>query len=312
MERRGPGPRVGTAMSVAIPALLNCLTLISVLALVAIGLAIVFGMMDVINLAHGEFVTAGAYTLAAVQSAALVHGLPGSFWIGLALAPLVGAGAGFLLEWSVISRLYHRPLDTILATVGISLILQKGIELWFGALPQTIYTPIPGLVSLFGVDYPGYRLFVIAVATGLIGVTLAVFRFTAFGVDLRAIIQNRTMAEALGIDARRVTRRAFAAGAALAATAGVLIAPLASVEAHLGTFFIGKAFFVVIVGGIGSILGSVAGSAFVGGSETLLNYVIDPSLASALVLLGALILVRLRPRGLVPGYSAAHDLTGRG
>ncbi|HKU97915.1 MAG TPA: urea ABC transporter permease subunit UrtB [Vineibacter sp.] len=299
-------------MSAALTVALNALTLISILALVAIGLAVIFGMMDVINLAHGEFVTIGAYTLAYVQ--AFGGGIPfsGAFWLGLLLAPIVGAAFGLLIEGTIIRRLYHRPLDTILATFGISLILQKTIELTFGARPQVVYAPVDGMVSLLGTSYPAYRLFVIAVAVLLIGVTLLVFRYTRFGVDLRAVIQNRAMAEALGIDAKRLTRIAFALGAALASLAGVLIAPLASVEAHLGTFYMGKAFFVVIIGGIGSVLGSVAGSALVGGLETILNYQIDPSLASAFVLVLAVVLVRLRPQGLVPGYSAAHHLLGKG
>lgn len=298
-------------MSGAVTIALNALTLISILALVAIGLAVIFGMMDVINLAHGEFVTIGAYTLAYVQ--AIGGGVPfsGAFWLGLALAPVVGAAFGLLIESTIIRRLYHRPLDTILATFGISLILQKAIELTFGARPQIVYAPVDGLIDVLGARYPAYRLLVIAVAVLLIATTLLVFRYTRFGVDLRAVIQNRAMAEALGIDAKRLTRIAFAMGAALASVAGVLIAPLASVEAHLGSFYMGKAFFVVIIGGIGSVLGSVAGSTLIGGLETILNYQIDPSLASAFVLVLAVVLVRLRPRGLVPGYSAAHDLLGK-
>jgi urea ABC transporter permease protein UrtB len=299
-------------MSEAVVVLLNALTLISILALVAIGLAVIFGMMDVMNLAHGEFVTIGAYTLAFTQSLRAVLSPDTAYWIAVLAAPFVGAAFGLLIEWLVIRRLYHRPLDTILATFGISLILQKAIELAFGALPQVVVAPVDGMVGLLGAQYPAYRLLIIAVAGGLIATTLAVFRWTQFGVDLRAVIQNRAMAEALGIDAKRLTRIAFAGGAALAGLAGVLIAPLASVEAHLGTFYQGKAFFVVILGGIGSIAGSIAGSTLVGGAETLLNYRFDPSLASALVLVLAIVLVRLRPRGLVPGYSAAHELLGKG
>lgn len=299
-------------MSGAVVVILNALTLISLLALVAIGLAIVFGMMDVMNLAHGEFVTIGAYTLSFVQAARWMLPPETAYWVALVLAPLIGALVGLLIEWAVIRRLYHRPLDTILATFGISLILQKLIELSFGALPQVVVAPVSGMVDLFGAHYPAYRFLIIALGGLVIAATLAAFRWSQFGVDLRAVIQNRAMAESLGIDAKRLTRIAFAGGSALASLAGVLLAPLASVEAHLGTFYIGKAFFVVILGGIGSVLGSVAGSVLVGGAETLLNYEFDPSLASALVLALAIVLVRLRPRGIVPGYSAAHELLGKG
>lgn len=298
-------------MTDAVVVLLNALTLISILALVAIGLAIVFGMMDVMNLAHGEFVTIGAYALAVAQSTRWMLPPDIAYWAALALAPLIGAAFGLLIEWAVIRRLYHRPLDTILATFGLGLILQKSIELTFGALPQIVTAPVNGMVGFLGAQYPAYRLLIIVVAGLVIGGTLAVFRWTQFGVDLRAVIQNRAMAEALGIDAKRLTRIAFAGGAALASLAGVLIAPLASVEAHLGIFYMGKAFFVVILGGIGSVAGSVAGSVLVGGAETLLNYRLDPSLASALVLALAIVLVRLRPRGILPGYSSAHELLGK-
>jgi branched-chain amino acid transport system permease protein len=298
-------------MADTVTLVLNALTLISILTLVALGLAIIFGLMDIINLAHGELVTIGAYTLALVQAVAGAMPYAAAFWIGLALAPLVGAAFGWLLEATVIRRFYQRPLETVLATFGISLVLQKAIEFAFGARPQIVNTPIKGMLPVLGVDYPAYRLFIIAVSACLVALCLFVFARTNYGLDLRAMLQNRTMAEALGIDTKRVSRIAFCAGSALAAIAGVLVAPLASVEAHLGTFYLGKAFFVVIVGGIGSIVGTIAGSALVGGLETLLNYRIDPSAASALVLLLAVILVRFRPQGLVPGYSAAHELLGK-
>ena len=298
-------------MSDLVTVSLNALTLISILALVALGLAIIFGLMDVMNLAHGELVTIGAYTLAYIQFLGGNVPSPAAYWMSLAIAPLVGAAIGVIIEAAVIRPLYSRPLETLLATFGISLILQKSIELAFGARPQIVFSPIPGTLPIMGVEYPAYRLFIIVMAAALVCACLYVFARTQFGVDLRAMIQNRTMAEALGIDTKRVARIAFAAGSALAATAGVLVAPLASVEAHLGTFYLGKAFFVVIIGGIGSILGTVAGSALVGGAETVLNYSIDPSGASAVVLLLCVVLVRYRPRGLVPGFSAAHELLGK-
>jgi urea ABC transporter permease protein UrtB len=293
-----------------ITASLNALTLISVLALVALGLAIIFGLMDVINLAHGELVTVGAYTVSVAQVSSGTHYVA-AFWIGLCLAPAVGAAIGFAIEASIIRHLYQRPLDTLLATFGLSLVMQKGIEFSFGARPQIVHTPISGAWPVFGVDYPAYRLFIIAMAAALIGISAVIFARTRIGLDLRAMLQNKTMAEALGIDTKRVGRIAFCAGRALAATAGALVAPLASVEAHLGTFYIGKAFFVVIIGGIGSIIGTIAGSTLIGGLETALSYQIDPSAASALSLAVAIVLIRIRPQGLLPGFSAAHHVSGR-
>src|SRR5436190_2171404 len=185
-------------MEALIPLVLNALTLISILMLVALGLAIIFGLMNVINLAHGEFVTIGAYTLALVQS------LNGSWWLALALAPLVGAAVGLLVERMMIRHLYTRPLATILATWGLSLVLQQLLQLVFGAAPQRVDGPLPGSAFIFGVAYPAYRLLLIAAALAIMAACVAVFRWTRFGLDLRAVIQNRDMAEALGINTQRV------------------------------------------------------------------------------------------------------------
>jgi branched-chain amino acid transport system permease protein/urea transport system permease protein len=281
-------------MGSAATAVLNVLTLVSLLMLVGLGLAVIFGLMGVINLAHGEFVTVGAFCLALVQA------LGGTFWLGLALAPIVGAALGYLLERSLIRRLYARPLATILATWGVSLILQQALQLTFGAAPQRVESPTTAAVSILGAPYPLYRLVLIGLACALmVACHLAITR-TRFGLDLRTVIQNREMAEALGIDTRRVYAGAFAAGAALAAVAGVLIAPLTAVVAQMGVNYLARSFFVVIVGGAGSVAGVVAGSTVVGGAETLLNYAIPATLSQALVLVLAIAIVRVKPNGLVP------------
>ncbi|TDN67153.1 branched-chain amino acid ABC transporter permease [Paraburkholderia sp. BL10I2N1] len=288
--------------------ILNILSYVSILALVALGLAIVFGMMDIVNLAHAEWVTIGAYTLATVQAV----GGPQAYWIALVLAPMVGAVLGWLLECTVIRLLYRRTLDTLLATYAVSLILQKALELIFGTHPQLVYAPFGGAVSVFGATYPAYRLFMIAFACAVTGACWLVLARTRFGTELRAVIQHPAMAEAVGIDTRRLNRFAFAGGSALASLAGVLVAPMVSVESHLGVYYLGKAFFVIVLGGIGSVLGSLVGSVFIGTAETLLGYQVDPSFASALVLILAIIVIRFRPRGLIPGFSAAHHLLGKG
>jgi branched-chain amino acid transport system permease protein/urea transport system permease protein len=278
-----------------VPLVLNALTLISILMLVALGLAVIFGLMNVINLAHGEFVTIGAYTLAFVQAAG------GSYWHGLLLAPVVGAIAGLTIERGMIQYLYTRPLATILATWGLSLILQQSIQLLFGPAPQRVDSPIVGSVSVLGSNYPGYRLLLIVLALVLVAACIAVFRWSRFGLDLRAVIQNREVAEAMGIDTRRVYATAFAGGAALAAIAGVLIAPLTAVIAQMGVNYLARSFFVVILGGTGGIAGVGAGSALVGGLETILNYQIPVTVSQALVLMLAIVIIRFRPQGLIPG-----------
>src|SRR4051794_1962765 len=176
-NRAGLPSRAGK-MEGLIPLVLNALTLISILMLVGLGLAIIFGLMNVINLAHGEFVTIGAYTLALVQS------LNGSWWLGLALAPLVGAAIGFTVEHTMIRHLYTRPLATILATWGLSLVLQQLLQLVFGAAPQRVDSPLPHSAMVFTVAYPAYRLLLIAAALAIILACFAVFRWTRFGLDL--------------------------------------------------------------------------------------------------------------------------------
>lgn len=273
---------------------LNAATLICILMLVGLGLAIIFGLMNVINMAHGEFVTLGAFTLSFVQ------GLGGSYWLALALAPLVGAIAGLILERGIVRWLYTRPLATILATWGVSLILQQLLQLIFGSGPQEAGGPIEGAVSILGTTYPAYRLLLIAFAVTIVAIVIFIFRRTRFGLDLRTVIQNRDMAEALGINTSYVYAVAFSGGAALAAIAGVLIAPLTKVIALMGASYLAPSFFVVIVGGAGSVAGVAAGSTVVGGLETILNYQVPVTVSQALVLIVAVIIVRFRPRGLVP------------
>jgi urea ABC transporter permease protein UrtB len=280
-------------METLLLALLNGLTLVSILVLVGLGMAIIFGMMGVINLAHGEFITLGAFTLIWVQS------WGGNYWMGLALAPVVGAAFGFLLEVLIIRHLYSRPLDIILATWGVSLIIQKVLELIFGSASQPVISPFEGAVPIFGISCPAYRIFLIVFVAVVIGACVLVFRRSQFGTNLRAVIQNREMAEALGINTKRVYRLSFVAGAALAALGGVLVAPIVTVYASVGVTFLSKAFFVVIVGGTGTIAGVVAGSSLIGFLETFFNYTIHPSLGRALVLILAIVLFRFRPQGLV-------------
>jgi urea ABC transporter permease protein UrtB len=288
--------------------ILNIFSYVSILLLVVLGLAIVFGMMDIVNLAHAEWVTIGAYTLAIAQSVAG----PRAFWVALFAAPAIGALLGWCLERSIIRRLYDRPLDTLLATYAVSIIVQKVLELVFGTQPMLVYSPINGAMPVPGGSYPAYRVFVICVALAVTAGCWLLFARTRFGTQLRAVIQHPAMAEAVGIDTRRLNRIAFCGGAALASLAGVLVAPMVSVDSHLGVSYLAKAFFVIVLGGIGSIAGSILGSALIGTAETLLSYRVDPSLASALVLIFSIVLIRFRPQGLIPGFSAAHQLLGKG
>ena len=186
-----------------------------------------------------------------------------------------------------------------MATWGISLIIQQSLQLIFGAAPQKVFSPITSSVELFGVSYPAYRIAMIAMAVAIMTAAYLLIRRTRFGLDLRTVIQNPEMADALGINTKRVYAIAFSMGAGLATIAGVLLAPLTAVIAQMGVNYLARSFFVVIIGGAGSVPGVVAASTFVGGAETLLNYAIPATLSQALVLVMAIVLVRLRPGGLV-------------
>jgi len=273
---------------------LNIATTVSVLMLIALGLAVVFGLMNILNMAHGELVTIGAFTVSLVQ----VNG--GSFWIGVIAAMAVGAIVGLALERGLIRFLYDRPMGVILVTWGVSLIIQQALLLSFGPSPQIVYSPFEGSIDLFGSVYPRYRLVIIAAALLTVTLTGLVMTRTRFGLDLRAVIQNREVAELLGIDTRRVFMIAFAGSSALAALAGALVAPMSKIVPTMGAEYLAPSFFVVIVGGAGSLAGTVAGSTLIGGLRTILDYQVPNSLSQALVLIVAVIVVRLRPRGLVP------------
>jgi urea transport system permease protein len=281
-------------LETAIPFLLNVLTLVSILLIVSMGLAIIFGLMNVINLAHGEFITIGAFTLVAVQAAG------GSFWLALVLAPLVGYCIGLVLERVLIARVYKNPLQAILVTWGLSLIIQQTLVLTFGAAPQRAVGPFPGAIEIAGATYPTYRLFLILFALATFAATILVFKKTSFGLDLRASIQSTEMASVMGVNADRINARAFASGAALAALAGVLLAPLTAVTAYMGINYLARSFFVVLVGGAGSVAGVAAGSGIIGGLETALSYQIPTTVAQALVLVLAIVILRFRPNGILP------------
>lgn len=278
-------------METAIFQLLNSITLISVLFLVAIGLTITFGLLGIINLAHGEFFMLGAYTV--VLGGEL--GIP--VVVALVAAPIVVGLLGALIEETVIRRLYERPLDTLLATWGLSLVIRQVVKIAFGARQRGSDYVFSGTVSILGVEYPVYRLFVVLVAIVVGAAFFAVIYRSDFGVKLRAVIHNRSMARAIGINTRRVDRTTFALGAAVAGLAGAIVAPLGTINPNMGLNYLIDAFLVVIVGGQAA-LGAVVGAGFIGGAESMLSFFMAPVVASILVLLATIVVLRIRPQGL--------------
>lgn len=280
-------------MSAALTILLDASNYVLILMLVALGLAIVFGLMNVINMAHGEFMMLGAYVVLACYQA----GLPTV--AGLVVAPLVVGLLGLAVEQSLIRRVYTRMLDTILATWGLSLILKQSIVMAFGPGSYSVPNPLPMSVSVLGVPYPAYRLFIMAVALVALGATFWLFFRTEWGLTARSVIANRSMAACLGIDTRRLDRLTFGCGAALAGLAGAVIAPIVSLDPHMGTGFLVPAFLSILVGGLGSVAAPLAGATAVGVTDNLVSTFYSPVWAQGVVFTTAILLIRMFPDGVM-------------
>jgi urea transport system permease protein len=271
---------------------LDGLNIISILVVVALGLGVILGLMGVINLAHGAFLAVGAYATYAVVHAGV------SFWVALAAAPLVGAIIGLGVERSMIQFLYRRPLDTVLATWGLALIVQQLLQVIFGTSPKGLNPPLAGQAHLFGISYPSYRLFTIGASLALSVLAFAWLYRTAFGLRIRAIIQDREIAGAVGIDIKRVNALAFALGTAFAAFAGGLLAGQTGLTPDMGLPYLAPAFLVVLVGGQGSMVGLVAAAAVLGVAQEAFNQAITPVVSQAVTLGIAVCLARARPAGI--------------
>lgn len=270
---------------------LNTISLTSVLFLMTLGLTITWGLQGVINMAHGEFFMLGAFT--AVMTAQM--GLPP--WIGFLAAPVLVGLFGSLVEVTLIQRLYKRHVDTILATWGLSIALRQTVQIVFGAKQRGAEPLFTGTIGILGADYPVYRFFIIGVAVVVAIAFILVLYRSDFGVLLRCCIHNREMAEALGVNVRRIDNVTFAVGAGIAALAGAVIAPMATINPQIGLSYLINAFLIVIVGGFGTG-GVFAGSAFVGVANSTLTYFLAPILAAVLVLMLAIVVLRFRPEGL--------------
>lgn len=280
-------------MNFAIELGLDTLSYSLSLLLVCLGLVIIFGLMNVINMAHGEFFLLGAYAVVAVQQMQL------PYWMALVLAPLVLAVVGIVLEGLVIRHVYHRFIDTILATWGISIVLKQLIVIMFGPTSQSIVSPLPEPVHILGVVYPSFRLFIMGVALVVSFATFWVFYRTNIGLAIRGVIANRPMAASLGLNTRRMDRWTFAFGAALAGLAGAVMAPIMSVDPQMGSGFLIPAFLSIMVGGIGHLLGVVLGAGIIGTTSTVISSVDTQVASQVAVFLLAIVIIRLWPEGLI-------------
>ncbi len=280
--------------AIVIKQALNGLSLVLFITLIALGLSIIFGMMNVINVAHADLFMVGAYTVLASERAGI------SFWVALGLAPVVVGLVGLAMDRSILRFLYdRRDMSTVLATWGFSILLQQVVQIIFTGTPQQVRTPLTGIAPVFSADYPVYRLFVMGMSLALIGAVVYVFWKTKYGVLARAAIQNGEMAALLGINTSRMYTLTFVLGSALAGMAGALMAPLVTLAPTMGIDFIARSFFAVIVGGMGGVLGVVAGGGIIGGTESLFSLTMSPTVAQILVLVIVIFVVLLKPDGLI-------------
>ncbi len=284
----------------------NGLSLSSVLLLIALGLAFSFGLMNVINMAHGEFIMVGAYTTYLFQQslAAALGGTDNGLWF---LASIVAAFAltgllGLLLEVTVIRFLYGRPLDTLLATWGVGLVLQQAARSIFGAPNVQVASPAwltGGLLLAPGLLLPYKRLFIIGLVLVCIAAIYVYLQRTSSGRRLRAVMQNREIASCMGVATRRVDAATFALGAGLAGVAGCALTLIGPIGPSLGTYYIVDAFMVVILGGVGRLPGTIAAAVLIGMSNTVLEYSTTATVGKVLVVLLVIGFLQWKPAGLV-------------
>jgi urea transport system permease protein len=280
------------------------LSLASILLLMALGLAIVFGLMGVINMAHGELMALGAYATFAVQNWFAAHA-PASFdyyfLVALPVSFLVAGGAGAALERGVIRHLYGRPLETLLLTWGVSLLIQQGLRMQFGAANVDVTAPrwLSGGVPLMpGIQLPYNRVFIIGLAAVAVsGMYLLLFRTDA-GLRIRAVTQNRGMASCLGVRARWVDALTFALGAGLAGIAGCALTQIGNVGPELGQNYIVDSFMVVVTGGVGKLAGSILAALGIGGLSKLIEPGLGAVFGKVAVLVGVMLFIQRRPSGL--------------
>jgi branched-subunit amino acid ABC-type transport system permease component len=267
--------------------LFDVITTAAVLYIVALGLLIVYGVLKIINLAHGAFLALGSY------AAVIATWLGWNPWSALIIALAIGVAVGAVAEWRVLRRLYVRPLDTILATWGLNIIVVQGITLYFGREIHFAESAITQAMNIGGVTYSLYRLVLVVVAVVLGVLMWLVMRRTQIGVVARAVIMNEELAQVLGINTRLVRFVTFCLGAGLASLAGALITPLVSVHPNLGVPWLINAFMLVLVAGVS--IGNLALAALLlGGAQVLVSAYGNPVLGSLTIVILAVIILRFR------------------
>jgi urea transport system permease protein len=278
---------------------LSGFSVVAILIIAALGLAIIFGVAGVINMAHGELIMVGAYV------AAVVGQLGGNTFLAIPAAFIVVGLIGLAIERSIIQWIYDRPLETLLATWGVGIVLQVVVKLIFGSELYYVGAPkvLDGGFRVIGLlPFPYYRMFLIVLAALMMAGTFYLIFRTDFGLKVRAVRRNRAIAGCLGIDTAKVDMMIFTFGAGLAGIAGAALAPIKSVSPPMGFPYSVDSYMVLVLGGVGSLWGVVAGSAIIGWAETILSFLYNNVIGKILVFLFIVIIIRVVPRGIFGYY----------
>lgn len=294
--------------------LFNGLSLSSIILLTSLGLSITFGLMRVINMAHGEFLMIGAYTTYIVQELFRTY-IPDNmfdlyYFAAIIAAFMITFVLGMILERLVITRMYGREIDSLLATVGVSLILQQAARSIFGTQGVQVAAPkfLKGGISIGSNVFSYNRLFILLiVAISMLAVYLIMYR-SNFGAQMRAVMQNRNMAQCMGINTKKIDCITFSIGSGLAGLAGCSVALLGSIDSTVGQSYIVNSFMAVVLGGVGKLLGTVFGSGIIGFFSIIFENFISASIARAIVLLIIIVFLQKKPQGLFTIRSRELDV----
>jgi urea transport system permease protein len=285
-------------MDVVVAQLFTGLSTGSIMLLAATGLVLTFGQMGVINMAHGEFITAGSYTAYVVQQISSSAGA--SLLVSLVAGFVVGGLLGVIVEVTLLRHLYHRPLDTLLVTFGVGLVLQQVARDVFGAPAVNVRAPswLAGSVEILGAVIPRSRLFILVLALVCLGALALALQRTALGRRTRAVMQSRDLAESSGISSRRVDLTTFFIGSGLAGVAGVALTLIGSTSSTVGQSYLINAFLVVVAGGLGQLRGALIAAFVLGLLQSFIEYSTTASVAQVVVFVLIVLFLQVRPQGL--------------
>jgi branched-chain amino acid transport system permease protein len=282
-------------MANLVVAVFEILSFGAIVVLVVLGLGVIASMMGIFNFAQGEFVLLGAY----VTYLAYSLGLP--VWLGMVAAPFVVGALGFVLERLIVRRFYAAPIVAMLGTYALGLIIREVVRTLIGGLYRSVPEPIAGSLDVGTMHFSSWRLAIVVITALVMVGSYLLLAHTTFGLRIRASLENPSLARASGISTSAIYGATFAFGAALAGLAGALIVPVFSLFADLGIRFLIQGFVAVMVGGVGSFAGPVAGAGVIGTLSAALPWVISPVVADVLVFVLAIAFIKFRPQGLVSG-----------